>query len=75
MGPAVGSVVKDGQFRVDNVPLGRHCVVFSAVRKGRELPPTHNLPRWETINLISADKRAGIIVEVTQSSSNLNFDL
>jgi len=74
-GPAVGGVIADGRYQVDDVPLGSVRALLGSVRKGKELPSPDGLPRWETENLIPSRYREGILIEVTGGQREQDFDL
>ncbi len=74
-GPAVGAVVTDGRYAVDDVPLGRVRAIVTSVRKGKRLPDVGDMPVWESENLIPQQHRGGILIDVKADRPIQDFKL
>ena len=74
-GPAVGAVVVDGRYAVDDVPLGEVRAIVTSVRKGKRLPDVGDMPVWESENLIPPQHRGGILIDVKADQPIQDFKL
>jgi hypothetical protein len=74
-GPTVGGAIVDGEFFVENVPVGPATVYFVATRSmGTETNPMGGTsPR--IVNVVPARYKGGMDFEVVGSDDNVTFNL
>lgn len=76
-GSGVKATIKDGQYAIAKAPRGNVLVTFGAMRAtGRMVTsPLSSKPLPEQINLIPAQYRSGIAIQVQGDKNDQDFDL
>jgi len=74
-GPTVGTTVVQGRYVAENVPLGKVRVLFTSVKRGKQLGSVEDIPVFETIHLIPEPYRGGVVIEVSQSQTVHDFEM